>query len=163
MSVHLLRSLKHLYGILDDQESSIYVILWNMLRYTPHNRIARIERDLQIFNELTHFHEDDCDNNTSFLIFQYRAFKFNNRPLLDRLFAALCDAFSARYEIIDEEREKICGRNIFLHLPSEHHGCLDRLRSRKWLVQTMRLHLEPGTSGLQLMDHVEMSALSNSI
>lgn len=159
MSVAILRDPKRRQDHIDDRESAFHVLVYNLLRYTKHNRLKGLQGELRIF--------DECDEGNTggklkafFLLQDVKGLVFTKRPVLDQLIQELAVTFSVRYEgppdaALDAFFKSEAGAESSLNPAIRRRN----LNERWWLVETMRKYLQDKSEWINKDDRACLNSL----
>jgi hypothetical protein len=108
MSARLTGNMEGPHVLMDDLESSIYVLLWTALMYLECSDSTQVPSFMEYVIDPQPYHNTGGYGKTDFL--QARTFlktvKFPNRPALDKLIDDLAKMFSVRYETAPTDTER---------------------------------------------------------
>ena len=108
MSARLIGNMEGPHVLVDDLESSIYILLWTALMYSECSDITQVPSFMEHVIDPQPHHNTGGYGKTDFL--QARTFlktvKFPNRPALDKLLDDLAIMFSVRYETAPTDIER---------------------------------------------------------
>ncbi|KDR72661.1 hypothetical protein GALMADRAFT_158848 [Galerina marginata CBS 339.88] len=152
MSKGLLADPRKVQDVQDDEESSLYVLTWIALRYTRHSHLADLLNLLKLFDEV------DVGKNTrtggqrkEYFLLNGTPVRFTDRPSLDELNDELRLHFHELYHLpkpTDDQLAEVKAfqqmgmtKSLHLNLAYRYDYLQNRLKNRKWLVETFRKHL----------------------
>jgi hypothetical protein len=160
ISAALLRNPQRIQTIEDDRESAIHVLTWVALRYTKHNKLAKLSSYLKIYDEV------DCDESDGLATGgQSKGDNFSNSKTfptfasdpLNRLLIVARKTFSARYgeaypddetqqakdDVAEAEANPAMDAAKYRRLaPYIYISRLEALKKPNWLVEVFNEHLE---------------------
>lgn len=157
ISSELLRDPQRIQTIEDDRESAIHVLTWLVLRYTKHDKLAKLSSYLAIYDEVDLYESEVIatgglrkgDN------FSGKAFPTFISDPLNRLLTEVRETFSFRYQsrqyspgevqqAIDfmTSRTPINPSNAHLVGAYFYGSGMESLKRPNWLVEVFNKHLE---------------------
>lgn len=133
MSAALVARLDTPQCLMDELESTIWVILWVAIMYSPCSDIRAIPPFLDHTLDPQVKYQDSYTGKSDFLVGRalFRKVKFIGRPALDKLVKDLAVLFAARYQLLERESPERSPEEEFSHKRDEQYLA----EIKDWLVR----------------------------